>query len=147
MSVLALVLYWLPVIGLGLMVANWEWDKWGRRAQRAVPGSLPHFEFLRRRRIWRWPGFMFWPAMVPGWTQLFAEAVAEASWWAGMWGAFLLLALFAGRSDWRKFRRELEEDEDDWWNRGKRLGKRLWKAARSARIAPVRLPAPTPTGI
>lgn len=140
MSVLALAFDWLPIIGIGLMVANWEWGKWGNRAKRAVPGSLPHFEFLRRRRIWRWPGFMFWPVVLPGWTRMFAEEAAEASWWAGMWGAFLLVAFFAVRSDWRKFRRELEEDEDDWFNKGKRKLRRLARDAR--RSLTVRVPRP-----
>ena len=135
-------------IGLGLMFAHWEWDKWGGRARRAVPGSLFHAEALRRRRIWRWPGFLFWPFAAPGWVSQFSESVLSGSGWAVLWGVLLIACAFSFRLDLQKLRRELEEeDEDDWFNKGKRLGKRLWKAARSVRIAPVRLPAPAPAGI
>ena len=130
-------------LGLALMVANWTWYKWGNRYERAVPGSLEQEHCRAKRRLWRWPGFLFIPMCLPNWMRIFVESFGH---WYFFVGAILAVLMpFALRVDWRRFRREIEEDEDDWWNKAGRAGRRLAKRARAAAASLAAGPAAAPS--
>jgi hypothetical protein len=130
---------WLPLL---LLLCNWQWAKWGRLAQRAVPGSLVHAEACRRRRFWRWWGFSYAPSWFPLGLHALVDAIAEGnSVGIAFFGFASLVWPLVIRSDYRKLRRELDEDDDDWTKRAGRWAKR--KAAAAARAA-VTAVAPKP---
>lgn len=130
-----------------LLVANNVWYVWGRRYQAAVPGSLQQERASAMRRKWRWPGFGFWVKQAAWWPYYVAKDVSEGDYvWAGVNVALGFVLFFLLRTDWRKLRRELEEDEDDWFNKMKKSGKRAWNRAKQAASSIVIGPVPVGAG-
>lgn len=124
-----------------LLVSNLAWHSAGHAYRRAVPGSLHQADAAIRRRRWRWPGFMFWPYLVAGWPVTIARDFNRQSYvWFAIDSLLFLLAIKWTAEDWRKLRKELAEDEDDWLNRGKRAGKRAWSRVKSS--ASIGMPVP-----
>lgn len=130
-----------------LLAADWAWDRWSRRYRWCVKGSLEQAWAGAMRRRWRWWGFSFWPVIEFRWASHVGEAVAGGH---ALPASLLLLMLAVNtlvlRDKWRRLKRELDEDDEDWFNRGKRGARRLWSRAKQAAASAASGPAPAGAG-
>lgn len=125
------VLFWgFNASWMCLLVCSIQWSKWGRVYRMTVPGSLERHHAARQRRIFRWPGFLYNAPSLGWWC--WALTSSFGTWWTMLVAPLLLLMWSSARDDWRRLKRELAEDDEDPFNRGKRGLARAWGRAKAA---------------
>ncbi len=138
MNLLLAVLSWVP---LGLLPFNLAWTFSTRNMRRCVPGSIAEAHYKAKCRMFRYPAICLWPLLA---FQIAGDVIApDTPHWGRPFLALIVLwdiQLF--RWDLREFRRQVAEDDDDPWNRGKKLLKRARRAVRNATT--IRVPQVAP---
>lgn len=139
-----LIGYWpATAIFISLLACNWYWLDASRSARRCVPGSLEQFKHKRATRMLRWPGFSLWPYLL---VDVALDIPHVPTWAKATNAAFFLLGIWITKKQWELLRQQIDDDEDDWWNKAKRGGKRAWQTAKKVAQVKVPMPVPAPTG-
>lgn len=135
------MIWWLIVFEVPLVVCRMFWDRANVLYNYTIPGSLERTAAAHVRRVWRWPGGLAYLYMTVLNTVL--DAPNMHSWWGLVFLPMDLVFAAVALLDLHQLRKELREDDNDWWNKTKR-GTR--KALRSAvRALKPRVPVSVPS--
>lgn len=136
---------YLSFVSFILLVTHWLWRGATTNYKASVPGSLVQYHWKIVCRRWRYPGFFFWPWLA--FHNLFDLLFNSHGifFLTGMSAFMTVACLFFTVRFWKELKKQIEDDEDDPWNKMRRGFKKLArKAARVVAGIGAALPSPSP---